>query len=83
MNRTGKPALTRVQDQLMRKRGYLSISTIARQCGVTRATVDLWLKQEPPRVRYTRVGLRIFVERRSLEQFLGPEGSKMLDAGAS
>ena len=67
----------RGQHELMSARGYLAVSTVARLCGVTRAAVGLWLEQG--HVASTRVGLRIYVQRKSLESFLGSEGAKMLD----
>ena len=69
--------LKRGQDDLMREQGYMPVAAVAKQCGVTRATVDLWMKSH---VEFTRVGLRIYVKRASLEAFLGPEGAKMLEA---
>jgi hypothetical protein len=68
--------LKRGQDDLMREQGYMPVAAVAKQCGVTRATVDLWMKSH---VEFTRVGLRIYVKRASLESFLGPEGAKMLE----
>ena len=60
----------------MREQGFLSVSAVAQQCGVTRASVDLWIKNG--HVEHTRVGLRIYIQRKSLEEFLGPDGKKML-----
>ena len=74
-----KKPLKRGQDAMMQARGYLPISAVAKQCGVTRATVDTWSKKH---VESTRVGMRIYLKRTSLVQFLGPEGSQMLEASA-
>ena len=70
--------LKRGQDDLMREQGYMPVAAVAKQCGVTRATVDLWARNG--KVFTTRVGLRIYIQRASLEVFLGPEGTKMLEA---
>jgi hypothetical protein len=69
--------LKRGQDEKMREQGFLPVSAVAKQCGVTRASVDLWMKNG--HVEHTRVGLRIYIERKSLEAFLGVDGSKMLE----
>ena len=69
--------LKRGQDDLMREQGYMPVAAVAKQCGVTRATVDLWMKGH---VEFTRVGLRIYVKRASLESFLGEQGKKMLES---
>ena len=73
-----KKPLHRGQDDRMREQGFLPVSAVASQCGVTRATIDLWMRDG--HVEFTRVGLRIYVKRASLESFLGPEGAKMLEA---
>jgi len=67
----------RGQNAIMQARGYLAVSTVAKMCGVTRAAVGLWLAQG--HVGFTRVGMRIYVQRKSLEAFLGVEGAKMLE----
>jgi hypothetical protein len=76
--KTPHKPLTRGQDAIMLRRGYLSVPAVARQCGVTRATVESWMTGG--HVGYTRVGLRLYVQRGSLAVFLGPEGAKMLEA---
>ena len=77
MNKTQqKKPLKRGQDDKMRAQGFLPVSAVAKQCGVTRATVDLWMKEH---IESTRVGMRIYIKRASLEAFLGPEGAKMLE----
>ena len=70
--------LKRGQDSLMREQGYMPVAAVAKQCGVTRATVDLWARNG--KVATTRVGMRIYVQRKSLEEFLGEQGKKMLEA---
>lgn len=69
--------LHREQDDLMRSRGFLPVPEVAQKCGVTRATVDLWMRKH---IKFTRVGMRIYIQRKSLEAFLGPDGAKMLDS---
>ncbi len=70
--------LKRGQDDLMGERGFMSVASVAKQCGVTVMTVRLWLEKE--HITGTRVGLRVYIERASLEKFLGPQGVKMLEA---
>ena len=77
MNKNTKKPMKRGRDAWMQARGYMPISAVAKQCGVTRATVNLWSKKH---VESTRVGTRIYLNRKSLAQFLGPEGATMLDA---
>lgn len=72
-----KKPLQRGQDSLMLAQGYLSVSAVSVQCGVTRATVDLWARNG--KVTTTRVGMRVYVQRKSLEEFLGEQGKKMLE----
>jgi excisionase family DNA binding protein len=72
-----KKQLKRGQDGLMGDRGFLSIAAVAKQCGVTVMTVRLWVKNG--HVDETRVGMRVYIQRKSLEAFLGPEGQKMLE----
>ena len=72
--------LKRGQDAMMQARGYIPISAVSKQCGVTRATVNLWAKKY---VASTRVGTRIYLSRASLAQFLGPEGATLLEAAIS
>ena len=73
--KTKKP-LRREQDELMRARGFLPVAEVAAQCGVTRAAVDIWMSKG--HIRSTRVGLRVYIQRSSLEDFLGPDGATML-----
>ena len=79
MSPTTKPRkqLKRGQDDLMRERGFMSIAAVAKQCGVTVMTVRLWVQNG--HIVETRVGLRVYIQRASLEKFLGPEGAKMLE----
>lgn len=69
--------LRREQEDLMKAKGYMTVARAAKCCGVTRQTVNLWMQKSV--VRSIRVGFRVYVERASLLEHLGPEGAKMLD----
>ena len=72
-----KKQLKRGQDDLMREQGYMPVVAVAKQCGVTRASVELWVKNG--HIQFTRVGLRVYIDRASLVKFLGVQGSKLLE----
>lgn len=64
------------QEAKMRAEGYLSVSEIAKACGITRAAIGGWVKRRT--VEYIRVGRRVYVKRTSLLEYLGPNGSAIL-----
>ena len=76
--KSSKP-LKRAQEDRMREQGYLTVADTARLAGVNRQSVNLWIEKRS--IKTTRVGLRIYVERASLETYLGPEGARALLAG--
>lgn len=68
------------QTELMRQRGYLTVSEAAKRCGVSDGTVRRWIQEGE--VREVRVGKRHFVERKSLADYLGTSGALALGLGS-
>lgn len=68
----------RLQEDLMRAKGYMTVVDVATFAGVNRQTVNLWL--EKGAIKSIRVAERIYITRASLEAYLGPEGVKALAA---
>jgi predicted site-specific integrase-resolvase len=69
--------LSRKQEAILGAKGYLPIALVAEKAGVTRATVDLWIKGGE--VKSLQVGRRKYVERASLVKYLGTDAANQLE----
>jgi DNA-binding XRE family transcriptional regulator len=80
MSKEKKQPPRRLQEERMRAKGYMTVADVAAVAGVNRQTVNLWLAKGA--LTSIHVAERIYIEKKSLETYLGPEGVRAL-AGTS
>ena len=73
---TVNPLKTPSQAARMRIRGYASASEVARMVGVTPAAISGWVDRG--KVRVLHVGGRVYVDMRSVLEYLGPQAAAAL-----
>lgn len=73
------PTLTRALDSTMGNSGYMTVAEVAKICGVTRQTVNLWIQKKV--IAAVKVGYRVYIERKSLLKYLGPDAARILAVG--
>jgi excisionase family DNA binding protein len=59
--------------------GYMTVAEVAKICGVTRQTVNLWIQKKV--IAAVKVGYRVYIERKSLLKYLGPDAARILAVG--